>query len=477
MLNHQYPSRHFLTALENASEKLKQIGQGKESGKDYERLKRMLLAYVYSQNNEIIFYNQNDIRRVLSVLTQEVSYDNDVLRLLIEKSKFNHLFKAISEQLNDDYKNLIAKKLLYLYYSRYYSIESLSQKERVYFYTLLNKLIKEYDGKNMLLTKAKQNTEIIIGDLYHIIYKYKDLDNIYKQMGFLKKFEIWQRIQIIFLLEKVKSWQANQYNDDIHHTLEEILIHKNVMVGGRTLLEETAYLVLKKCKEVNIIGDKWTQFITENIGDPRIMRHQNRWFRIGEEYYHWLRTRLSIIIVEKFLTSMTDGQGDAIYQYRRQFWLQYTKHIQYAKVMINSSGIGFIKMNNSEIAKEFDLSPEIYSKLNDAHRSCIFMDFGHFCVIEGTHSAKLRFYSKNPIDLSKKTYNYDEFYRGSVNKLLIQDYNHINSSDYYWQNLVRGYIADNFGIKVKLEDIILKEDKHRLQKIKEHLHNANQSII
>lgn len=110
MLNNQYPSHNFLTALENASQKLRHIGQGKEIGKDYERIKRTLIAYAYSPNEEVIFDSQADIRRVLSVLIQEVSNENDVLQLLIEKSKLNSLFKNISSQLENEYKNIIAKK-------------------------------------------------------------------------------------------------------------------------------------------------------------------------------------------------------------------------------------------------------------------------------------------------------------------------------------------------------------------------------
>lgn len=146
MSNNQYPSHNFLTTLENASQKLRQIGQGKEIGKDYERIKNKLIIYADSPNEEIMFDNQADIRRTLSVLIQEVSNKNDVLKLLIEKSKLNSLFNNISKQLKDDYKNIIAKKMLSLYYSRYFNFEYLSEKEGFYFYQLLTHLINNFDG-------------------------------------------------------------------------------------------------------------------------------------------------------------------------------------------------------------------------------------------------------------------------------------------------------------------------------------------
>lgn len=477
MLNHQYPSHNFLIALENAGQKLRHIGQGKEIGKDYERIKRSLIAYAHSPNEEMAFDNQADIRRVLSVLIQEVSNENDVLQLLIEKSKLNSLFKNISSQLENEYKNIIAKKMLSLYYGRYFNFEYLSEKEGFYFYQLLNHLINNFDGKSIVVLKAKENKEILSGNLYKIIQKYGELKTIGQELALLESFEIYKRIKILFLIDKVKEWQVNQWDKDVENILEQILEYKNVAVGQRNLLEETAFLVLQKCKSVNNIIKNWENFLIKYIGDPRIVRYKNKWLRVSKEYYEWIKCIMSRTLARKFLTSMTDGQGDEIYQYRRQFWLQYVDHIQFSKIMINPTGIRFIEINHQDIIEDFQLNPEIHSKLNDVNRSCILMDFGKFCIIEGTHSAKLRFYKEIPIDVNKRKYDYDDFYTGHAYNVLIQEYNHINSNDYYWQNQARRYIADNFNINVKLEDIVLEEDKYRLTMIKEHLFNRGQSIL
>lgn len=476
MPNHQYPSHNFLTALENASQKLRRIGQGKEIGKDYDRIKRALIAYAHSPNEEMIFDSQADIRRVLSVLIQEVSSENDVLQLLIEKSKLNSLFKNISKQLENEHKNIIAKRMLYLYYGRYFNFEYLPEKEGFYFYQLLTHLINNFDGKSIVVLKAKQNKEILSGNLDKIIQKYGELKAISQELSLLESFEIYKRIQIVFLLERVKEWKANQWDKGVENILEQILEYKNVVVGQRNLLEETAFLVLQKCKSVNNIIKNWENFLIKYIGDPRIVRYKNKWLRVSKEYYEWIKCRLSRILARKFLTSMTDGQGDEIYQYRRQFWLQYVDHIQFSKIMINPTGIRFIERNHQDIIEDFQLNPEIHSKLNDVNRSCILMDFGLFCVIEGTHNTKLRFYGEPPINLSQRRYDYNEFHMGKAGDLLLQDFTHHNSYDYTWQNQARRYISDNFNINVKLEDIILEEDKHRLTTIKEHLFNRGQSI-
>lgn len=477
MLNHQYPSNTFLTALDKASQKLRGIGQGKEIGKDYERIKRSLIAYAYNPNEEMAFDNQADIRRALSVLIQEVSNENDVLSLLIEKSKLNSLFKNISNQLENEYKNIIAKRMLSLYYGRYFNFEYLSEKEGFYFYQLLTHLINNFDGKSIIVLKAKENKEILSGNLYKIIQKYGELKTIGQELALLEGFEIYKRIQILFLLEKVKEWKANQWDKGVENILEQVLEYKNIMTGQRNLLEETMFIVLQKCKSVNHIIDNWLNFIFKHIGDPRILRYQNIWFRIGEEYYRWLRAKLSQDDVRAFLENMTDGQGDEVYQYRRQFWLQYIKHIQYAKVMLGNSGLSYVAKMNPDMHQRFKSSPETYSRLNESQRSCVLMDFGLFFVIEGTHNAKLRIYRELPIDLIKKNYDYTEFYSDKANKELLIDFTHHHSDDYTWQNQVRRFIIDNFNINIKLEDIILEEDKHRLKMIQNHLFNRNQSIL
>lgn len=478
MPSNQYPSHNFLTTLENASQKLRKIGQGKEIGKDYERIKDKLIIYADSPNEKIMFDNQADIRRALSVLIQEVSNKNDVLKLLIEKSKLNSLFNNISKQLKDDYKNIIAKKMLSLYYSRYFNFEYLSEKEGFYFYQLLTHLINNFDGKSMILLKAKENQYILSGDLHGAIKKYKELKTIGQELSLLESFEIYQCIKILFLIEKAKEWRVNQWDKDVECVLEQILQHKNIMVEQRNLLEETVFIILEKCKSVDKIIDNWLNFIFKNIGDPRILRHQNVWFRIGEEYYYWLRAKLSQDDVRAFLENMTDGQGDEVYQYRRQFWLQYIKHIQYSKIIMSGSGLNYLKDNNPEMYKKFQSYPESYSKFHkQTQRSCIFMDFGSFYVIEGTHNAKLRFYKDIPINLSKRNYDYKEFHSGEADNALLEDFTHYNSESYYWQNQVRCFIMDNFNIHVKLDGIILKEDKYRLQLIKDHLFERNQSIL
>lgn len=477
MSENEYPSLDFLETLEKATQKLRKIGQGKEVGKDYDRIKRMLIAYAHSTNQELVFDNQNDIRRVLSVLIQEVSHQQDILQMLIENSKFNSLFKNISSQLENEYKNIIAKKILSLYYGRYFNFEYLSEKEGFYFYQLLMHLINNFDGKSIVVLKAKVNKEILSGNLHKIIEKYGELNKIHQELAFLEHFEIWQRIRIIFLLEKVKQWQVNQWDEDVESVLEQVLQYKNVVVSQRNLLEEIVFLVLQKCKVKNHIVERWLDFILKYIGDPRILRYQNIWLRIGEEYYRWLRAKLSKDDVRAFLENMTDGQGDEVYQYRRQFWLQYIDYVQYAKVMLGNAGLNYVAKMNPDMYQRFKSSPETYSRLNESQRSCIFIDFGSFYVIEGTHSAKLRFYKDIPIALNKHYYDYDEFYIGQASQYLSKDFTHHHSENYSWSNQVRRFIIDHFQIEVKLEDIILDEDKQRLKSIQNYLFNRNQSII
>lgn len=352
----------------------------------------------------------------------------------------------------------------------------MSEKEGFYFYQLLNHLINNFDGKSIVVLKAKENKEILSGNLYKIIQKYGELNVIGQELVLLESFEIYKRIKILFLLEKVKEWQVNQWDKGVENILEQILEYKNIVVGQRSLLEEMAFIILQKCKRVNHIIDNWLNFIFKHIGDPRILRHQNIWFRIGEEYYRWLRAKLSQDDVRAFLENMTDGQGDEVYQYRRQFWLQYIEYVKGSKVILSGSGLNYLAKNNPDMYQRFKSSPESYSHLNDSQRSCIFIDFGSFFVIEGTHNAKLRIYKDVPINLGKRNYEYSDFYLGDAGDKLLHDFTHHHSENYSWQNQVRRFIIDYFNIEVKLEHIILKEDEKRLKSIQNYLFNRNQSI-
>lgn len=476
-LKKKYSNQKFIQSIDDLVVKLRKIGQNQEIDKEYQIVKQRLISYALGHSNFLI-ENQSDIRRAISVLIQETaSMGDDVLALLIENNKLNSLFKVLEQNLDVHSRDIIAKKILVLYYTRYFSFGNLTKEEIFNFRKLMLESIDAYDGKSLTILKASENIEIFENNFQPLLYKYKNrnLKDIYKDLRFLEHYEIWQHIQIIALLNKVKSWEANQWDDDVNNTLENILESKDVSIGSRNLLEETAFIMLGKAKAINQLSKKWEDWFLEKIGDPRFSKNKNIWHRISEEYYLWFRALLSKGDVKEFLNNMTDGLGDTIYQYRRQFWLQYVDKIQYAKIMLSGNAISKLRNANPDIYQRFRKNPETYSKLSESERSCIFMDFGDFYVIEGTHKTKVRFYKQVPINLEKQQYNYSEFYNANADKLIIADFYHQSSESYNWQNKVRRFIDDEWCIHVELKDVILPEDIANLDTISNHLFNNGQS--
>ncbi|MBS9780694.1 MAG: hypothetical protein KGV51_08720 [Moraxellaceae bacterium] len=70
--------------------------------------------------------------------------------------------------------------------------------------------------------------------------------------------------------------------------------------------------MVSKCKKVNKIDDTWLNWVQYHVGDPRASRNEQKWLRIGDEFYQWLRAKLSQVDVRLFLEIMTDGQGDKV---------------------------------------------------------------------------------------------------------------------------------------------------------------------
>jgi hypothetical protein len=111
----------------------------------------------------------------------------------------------------------------------------------------------------------------------------------------------------------------------------------------------------------------------------------------------------------------------------------------------------------------------------------VFIDFGGFCVIEGTHSAKLRVYKSTPIQLTDKRYRYTEFYNQDVSSfVLLKDFVHTSSEipfgqknipTYTWQNNVRVYLNHWLDPKIKLNNIVLPEhlDPRIMARIRDYL--------
>lgn len=472
-----YPTKEFFKTLEECLEKIRVVNPV-ERGGDYHRVKLQVINFCHSSQNTFDFQSERDIGRVIAVLTQERSSNsnpnNDILENLIQKNKLEILFIAIEKNTPADYRKIICKKLLYFYYSRFHTIEKYSQHSFYHrFKTFLYHLLSHYTGRNRMVNVVREHPYLVRNEFYKLFDKYpnKPLNEICKELMLSEQYEIWEAILGFYFIKQVEQWKSNQEDEQVYKVWDKISSVKYAPYNAeRTLIEQVVFLMLEKCYAIRKLGQTWLNWIIKEIGDPRQQRHRAKWIRVGETYFKWVRSIIARGDVRDFLETMTDGHGDEIYQYRRQFWLQYIDYVEYAKVMIARSTLYQIAQKDPEMYKKFKTDPEIYSRLSESERSCIFIDFGKFCVIEGTHNATLRFYNEPPIPLENKVYDYGGFYTTlHAKKFIEKEYSHHYSETYSWQNKVRLYIAKQWGIEVPLKNILLDEDKPSLKHIEQAL--------
>ena len=484
-----YPTAQFQAAVTEATAKLNQLGNGAMAGQAYE----MMLERVsnYTIENPMNFQELREVTLALGVLTQNENIVQDLQNM--------ELFDELVEEILDFVEHVdaahiptvisrITKRLLLLYYQRYFSFEhSVENPERnEYFIRSLKYWLESYQDTNRMVLVAKETTDLISGDLEAVLANFADdepLSNIQQKLRLDSSFEIFIRLRLLRLLVKLRTLQCNQNDDGVQNLFAEIMEHKNVRANAhRFLAEEGVHLLLGLCIEAKVIPiEQWQNFIFCAVGDPRAQRNQHAWQRVGEEQKSWFVGVLSRGDLREFLETMTDGQEDEIYQYRKQFWLQYVDYAVNAKIMLGKNAYRKLRSQNPDMWQRFNSSPETYSRLEDTERSCVFIDFGGFCVIEGTHSAKLRVYKFTPIQLTDKWYRYTEFYNQDVSSfVLLKDFVHTSSEipfgqknipTYTWQNNVRVYLNHWLDPKIKLDNIVLPEhlDPRIMARIRDYL--------
>ncbi len=455
----KFPTTDFKTSLSKASDVLNQIGNGAQAGEAYNAVvQRLWVLANHRQLTRFGFETHGQVRYAVAALVQErgeVAGDEDLLTRLIEKSRFKALMDELLafEQEGFDTNNAhqrLTSKLLNLYYQRYFSFEASIADDAVRSALLvpLKSMLRRYDGRHRMTVLARSNTPLLEGKLDKVLLGFDDvkpLDEIRAELILSNNHEIFDRLCLLRLLANIRALRANQYDVQVKQLFADVKQYPYVWANAqRLILEECVREMLSKCKNTNnAVDTPWQQFIFETIGDPRASKNTQAWQRVGTELHLWYRGILSRGDLREFLETMTDGQGDAIYQYRKQFWLQYVDYADNAKIMLGRTALGRLRKQAPDMYQRFIDSPETYSQLNEAERSCVFIDFGSFCVIEATHSGKWRLYNNTgmgPINMEAVKYDYYDFHTGTAAQLLSHDGAHINSQSYYWQNVIRRII-------------------------------------
>lgn len=481
----RFPTPEFKKGIAESCKKLNQLGTGRPAGAAYDAVVKLLRYYLRDVDFEFESHKQTHL--AIAALTHECGEVN-ILEQLINKQRFVPLFEKLIAFLDANKDRdafvLLTKKWLQLYYQRYFCFEQgvANAQVREQVLNRLTSLLTQYTGRNRMTTVAKNTPNLIEGKLDAVLLSFdalKSLDEIRVELVLSDNFDIFQRLRLMKMLERIRTLRANQYDDQVERLFEDVKKFPHVWANSqRLMLEECVRAMLSQCKEADgKVGKEWEAFIFDTIGDPRSSRKMQAWQRVGTELHQWYRSILSRGDLREFLMSMTDGQGDEIYQYRKQFWLQYVDYAVNAKIMLGKNAFSQLKTQNPNLCCRFDSSPETYSRLEEGERSCVFIDFGNFCVIEGTHNAKLRIYTGFPIRLNCKTYRYTDFYETELAKsVLKKDQTHHHSEQYSWQNEVRVLLNQWIKQPTSLESVVLDEDNNpgKLLRIKDYLRRNGQ---
>ena len=465
-----FPSQKFTDTITQSCQTLEMIGMGVLGGWAFDKMRNNLKFCLINKRPLDKANTIKDSLLALSVFIQ----DDELWKLLT--NRFYDMKYLIQPFLLEDDARLL-KRMLRLYFHRYFFFEN----NETYFLQELKKLLEADKGEIRFIGEVKKASFLFSTLAEHLKNKPIEYWQECKEKFLLQdNDEILVYIRLTLWLNEVEKWSLedieNIKNEEELPLLNNIKPYHHYKANDeRNIIEEVIKIILEKFYKKQKPNDFWINYIFANIGDPRSSKLEikQKWLRIGEKLYLWLRSLLSQDDVREFLENLTDNKGDEIWQYRRQFWLQYIDYVQFAKIILCKNDWNNLKENNPDFYERHIKSPETYSSLsNSNNRSCIYMDFGTIKVIEGTHSTMLRLYKKEPIELSDKDYCYEEFYNyPKAKEVLIEEIVHSKSEyNYYtWQNKVRYRLNKKIEANVKIEEVILEEDKYRIGDIKNHL--------
>jgi len=454
-MNNIYDMPNLKNTLSCAIEKLNQIGNNKNhSSKGFQTTKEKLEQDI-SDDTPFVFASLRDIR--FGFMALEI--DENLLKKILNKNRIKEFIQKAASYNTD--RN-IAKYLLKIYYNYCVTIERSEGNQFFILKEYLKLHLRKYNKKSSMVLKAQKELNYLFDSL-ELIKPYINRDIIdFKNDFYLNDTsEFFEKIVTSRLIQKIELLNINAVDDKLFREIGDYKILCGI---------DIVRIMLNRCKEADINPSReWESFIISLVGDPRSDSNRHGWYKIGDELKKWFIIILSRGDLREFLESITDGQDNEIYKYRKAFWMAFIDRVQYVKLMVNESSIARLRHNNLAMGERFQKNKYIYSRLNDNSHSCIYMDFGVFHVIEGTHNAKLRIYSECPIGLSKASYDYREFYNDSVKNKITKERKHAFSSEYQWQGDILQYIKNTYNINIPIGDVILEEDKHRVLKIKDNL--------
>jgi hypothetical protein len=346
----------------------------------------------------------------------------------------------------------VKRKLIELYFQYFQKL----QDKNSHIEKHITRMLSNFNGRNILMNEYKANIYLLFSPA-KMLEKFLSVVDIEQKFNLSPNSEYYKTLLIFQIVKEVESLYPGEAKEYLFKLVDE---HKNYEYQDGLKVSEYVVRTLigiMMNTSTNVDYAKWVTFIIDLMGDPRTISartaHNVQWTRVGEIYKTYLVGYLSREDLALFLEALSSPEHDDIYQYRKAFWKPFSEYVRYTKLFITKHEF----MNLDEkFRKRFNGSNSAYSFISDAQRSCIYMDFGEVKVIEGTHNAKVRLYSDIPIDLTKKEYEYTEFYRSNkARNCMITDFTHSYSEAGKWQEKVLVAIKAIKHIDIKLVDVIL----------------------
>lgn len=343
------------------------------------------------------------------------------------------------------------KRLVQLFFQYYQLFKKYAVNVREY----MESMLSNFSGHNLLLNEYKG----YIDDLFSpqkLIDK-MDLHQLAQKFAISSNSEYYRTLLILQLVKQVEALAPGEYDREL---FDSIQVHKDYMYDEHTHVGEYAVrkLIEKMMITPSINYSKWVTYIIDLIGDPRTVSvttvHNIPWSRVGDKYKDFMIRYLSREDLELFLDVLGDSDHniDAIYKYRKKFWKNFSKYVQFTKLFITSHKYYELPEN---IKRRFNGNNTAYSFISDSQRSFIYIDLGEIKVIEGTHNAKVRLYTDTPIDLARSRFDYTDFYRTSKSIQALIDggeITHASSENGHWQEKVLNKIRRHKSIDVRLSN-------------------------
>ncbi len=408
----QIRAMRLTDVLEKATQQLVLLIQGGSVGGD---LYRMVLVKVKSKNWK--FDSAREARFAIAALTQE--------RELLEEmgDKLPNLFDTLLAVPNAN----LSKSLARLYYSKFLTLEDTNQT--IIVVEAIKHCLNGYDGKNPLIKCVRQEPKILKADFDGILKDNADkkLEEIAKVYWLSVNDEFYEQLRLSKILKDIDALQFKENNLKLFEEAEQHKARKARTQNGRFIGEEVVYRLLSRCKNAGQLPcDAWQNFILQIVGDPRSYMDRYAWERIGIELRDYLIGILSRGDLKEFLESISDGHGDEIYRYRKQFWSQYIDNVKNAKLLICPRDFNNLRTSNEALHRRIIENPSTYGRLSSGDKSYIYINFGLVKTIEGTHNASIRFYNEMPIWFKNNSYELHD--RSDIERIT-----HGGSSEYKWQ--------------------------------------------